>query len=288
MQRELGSSLVDYSFPATFLIPFLIEPIVTIYLPWKLMTLVVRTHEEICGHQAESYLGATPMDLSRYADLLLNVMLAAAIFFFPPGFVFKIFFGLAFSHMYIYAFDHYKVLHCVPSCVFASSQVDWWAQWMLSIPCATMAMCTFFKANCEQGERIHGTELWTKCLLIFLLHIAAHTLALKFVVPLFGGSARKTSTVDYKAVARTSPCSWFNVNPVNVLRSRYVYEHDPPCDFFVPGKGHLLRVNEALGCFFTATKAEVEDYDAPLVRTSRIKKALCAFGIGNTDDSSAL
>jgi hypothetical protein len=288
MQRELGSSLTEYSFPATFLIPFLIEPIGTIYLPWKIMTLLVRTHSEIRGHQAESYLGATPMDLSRYADLLLNVMLAAAIFLFPGGFNLKIFFGLAVSHMYIYAFDHYKVLKCIPSCVFSTNKVDWWAQWMLCIPCATIALCTVFKANCEENAWVQscsgGTRLWLKCLFVFVLHIVVHTMALQYLVPLFGGSAEKVSKLDYETVARSSPCSWFNVNPVNCLRSRFFYKHNPPCDFFVPGKGHLLRVNKSLGCCFSGTKAKAEDYDAPVIDTQKLTKSFTSRFFG--EDSS--
>eukprot|EP00927_Polykrikos_kofoidii_P002860 TRINITY_DN11144_c0_g2_i1.p1 TRINITY_DN11144_c0_g2~~TRINITY_DN11144_c0_g2_i1.p1 ORF type:complete len:1006 (+),score=180.70 TRINITY_DN11144_c0_g2_i1:60-3020(+) len=276
MQRELGTSLMEYSFPSTFLIPFLIEPIAAIYLPWKLMTMLVRSHEEIRGHQAESYLGATPMDLSRYADLLLNVMLAAGIFFFPGGFVVKVFIGLAASHLYIYAFDHYKVLYCIPACVFPGNHVDWWAQWMLSIPCATLAMCTVFKANCQESawgdSCMDGAWLWGKCLGVFFLHILLHTLALQFVVPCFGGSIKEASTEVYESVARREPCSWFNANPINVLRSQYFYMHDIPCDYFVSGKEHLLRANKALGCYFRAEKSSAEDYDAPLVDLNQMKR----------------
>merc|ERR1719277_1530129 len=128
-----------YSFPSTFLVPFVIEPIVTVYLPYKLMMLVVRSYPSIKIYDAEKFLTPLPMDLSRYADVMLNVMLAVLVFYFPGGFAHRMFWALAGSHLVIYVLDQYKVLRCIPNCYFASFDVDLAAQWMLCIPCATIA-----------------------------------------------------------------------------------------------------------------------------------------------------
>merc|ERR1719203_2786507 len=47
MQRSLAENTYVYAFPSTFLIPFLIEPIITVYLPLKLSVWVVRSHPEM-------------------------------------------------------------------------------------------------------------------------------------------------------------------------------------------------------------------------------------------------
>merc|ERR1719230_779367 len=96
--------------------------------------MIVRTHPEIIGQAAEGWLVSTPMEMGRYADLLLNVLLGILIFYFPGGFTHSLFFALAASHVFIYSFDHYRVLRVIPSCTFASLDVDWCSQAMLA-PC---------------------------------------------------------------------------------------------------------------------------------------------------------
>jgi hypothetical protein len=51
------------------------------------------------------------------------------------------FVGLAASHVYIYFFAHYRVLRSIQSCNYADKMVDWWTQWMMSIPCGFMLAC---------------------------------------------------------------------------------------------------------------------------------------------------
>merc|ERR1719401_2564365 len=71
MQRRLAENAFDYAFPSTFLIPFVIEPLITIALPLRLGILFVRSHPEVVGKTAEEWLSAIPFDMGRYADLLL-------------------------------------------------------------------------------------------------------------------------------------------------------------------------------------------------------------------------
>jgi hypothetical protein len=47
MQRSLGENTYAYAFPSTFLVPFILEPIVTILVPYQLGKLIVRTHKEV-------------------------------------------------------------------------------------------------------------------------------------------------------------------------------------------------------------------------------------------------
>merc|ERR1719277_990096 len=119
MQKALGEQLWYYAFPATFLIPFCVEPFMIIVVPYKLMSLIVGSHPEIPQPTADSYLVSTPMDLSRYADLHLNLMLAVLVFYFPGGFVVPTFAALAFSHLCIYCYDHLRVLRTIPQIAFA-------------------------------------------------------------------------------------------------------------------------------------------------------------------------
>mmetsp|Transcript_3500 Transcript_3500/g.7649 ORF Transcript_3500/g.7649 Transcript_3500/m.7649 type:complete len:271 (-) Transcript_3500:43-855(-) len=225
------------------------------------MSLIIRSHEEFKGPKAEGYLASTQMDLSRYADVLLNLMLVVLVFYFPGGYTIQMFVALAFSHIVIFAYDHYRVLRFIPSCEFASMKVDWWAQWFLCIPCGLLLSCTCMKSNCEPGFHCwSGMELLCKCSAAFVCHVTLHTLVLLFVVPWFGLREEPPSNESFKKCAQRIACSWFTSNPVHCLRSTYVYHHDPPCDFCVAGKEHLLRVNKAIGCYFSDKAAEAEDF----------------------------
>jgi hypothetical protein len=270
MQRELGSTLADYAFPSTFLIPFLIEPIVTIMIPYQLMVWFVRTHPELTGLDCERCLAAAPLDLSRYADLLLNVILAVMILYFPGGFNIKMFLALALSHMFIYAFDHWRVLYSVPTCKFSKISADWWSQWMCSIPIGLILSCIVFKAHTEDldEDENYGTRHYTKqregvvlkCTIAFVVHVIVHTLVLIYIVPCFGKATKEPSKQSYEYCAKRFPCSWFSSNPVYCLRSEYVYKHNPPSDYYIHGKEHLIRENRDIGVYFHEVgKAEEED-----------------------------
>lgn len=262
MQRILAENIFAYAFPSTFLIPFLLEPFITIYAPLKVGELIVRAHPKIVGWQAETWLAAAPMEMGRYADILLNVVLGVLILFFPGGYTHKIFFALACSHVVIYAFDHWRVLNAIPQCVFAMMEVDWWSQ-ALFAPCVSLMLsCLVFKANC-QGYGYCTDEWWpliTWCLMAFLAHLVVHLLVLRFVVPLLGYSDLEDPNKDmtFRDVAASTACSWFTSNPVHCLRSKVLHEHSPPCMFWFSGKEHLQEVNPDINCFFEDKESEVE------------------------------
>lgn len=263
MQKSLGQVLFDYSFPSTFLIPFLVEPFVVIIVPYQLMSLIIQSNSSIVGSAAEAYIASTPMDLSRYADVILNLMLAVLMFFFPGGFIHKLFLGFIIAHIWIYSYDHYRVLRSIPACDFATMTVDWWAQWMLSIPCGLLLACAYFKANCQE-DFPHCWEdhrLIYHCFALLFAHIIVHTLILLYVVPHFN-IVTKPQEVPYQVCSKQMPCSWFNANPVNCLRSKYIYEHNPPCDYFILGKDHFLRENDDLHLYYTANTPRLEEYNA--------------------------
>merc|ERR1719171_2172838 len=75
MQKALGRELYVFAFPPCFLLPFLMEPVLTIYIPYHISRLLVGTNRKIRGRAAEKYLEImTGFELARYADIILNVM----------------------------------------------------------------------------------------------------------------------------------------------------------------------------------------------------------------------
>jgi len=278
MQRELGTNLKDYAFPGTFLIPFLVEPIVAVYLPWQIVTLVVRCNS-IGITAAEELLRSTPFDLSRYADIHLNVILAVLILFFPGGYNLHMFFGLAASHAWIYLYDHYRALRFSPAFVYASMDVDWVAQWMFCLPCAVLLAAFLFKLETAQdfaltraafGPKLGDPDMSSTGLVLLLclaclVHVAMHTWALKRLVPLFGikPDALECPGETYRECAERLACSFITANPVHCLRSRYIHQHDPPTAWCMKGKEHLMKANPTAGQYFQDRVADPENYQLP-------------------------
>lgn len=254
MQRILADNSYSYLFPSTCLVPFILEPMITIIGPMWLGIWIVRSHPEIVGQEAEGWLLGPQMEMGRYADIILNVILANLILFFPGGYTHSLFFGMAFSHVYIYFFDHYRVLRSVPGCTFASNEVDWWSQVMLIPCCGMVLMCAIFKANAQgYGYYLEGNGIVWACILAFFVHFFVHLMMLIVVVPLFGKKPEENPELDamtYPEVNEQIAASWFSTNPIHCLRSQKIYGHMPHCVYLIQGHEDVLMVNESIGCFF--------------------------------------
>jgi len=258
MQRSLGMQAWLYNFPGTFLVPYLVEPFVAILLLRHLMVMIVTSHDELTPHQAEQALSIfVPMDMGRYADILLNVLLTTICFFFAPGFVLRTLLALAAAHCWVIVYDHYRVLRCVPSFCYASNVIDRFSQVLLGVPTGVILVALVVKSNCMSGPQeagplcVRDAKLLRRAALAFALHLAAYLLCYRCLAsrPRFGSHHEK-ATDDYAALSAQTPASWFSANPVHCLRSKFVHEHDPPCVFHVRGKEHLLKANAAIACHF--------------------------------------
>jgi hypothetical protein len=269
MQRSLGENTYRYAWPSTFFLCFVLEPFVTIYFPYQFGKLVIRTHKEIRGTCAEAYLMAFEFDLGRYADILLNVFLGVLIFYFPGGYIWTLFFAMSFSHCFIYCFDHWRVINVIPLVKIVSCDVDWWAQATMCFCCAVILSGLVFKANCETYAPycLHTFGLVSVTSIAGIIHFIVHFLILVYVVPKFGINVvdNEKERREYKAVAEDEPRTWFSVNPVHCLRSKYIhndnYETVKYCRYCYWGKEHLLEVNEKIGCHYHRPPAEAPSFE---------------------------
>jgi hypothetical protein len=284
MQRSLGENTYRYAWPSTFFLCFVLEPFVTILIPYLIGKKIIATHKEIQGTCAEAYIMAFEFDLGRYADILLNVFLGILIFFFPGGYIWTLFYAMAFSHTFIYCFDHWRVLNVIPSVKIVSSTVDWWAQVMMCGCCATILSCLVFKANCETYTNycLQDVPLVASCSLAFVVHFIVHLLLLIYLVPTLGKEYEdENEGMKFEAIAKGEARTWFSVNPVHCLRSQLIHGDKPHCRYISWGKEHLLEVNEKIGCYFFDEAAETEDFSPDL------RKSLTSMsqGLGNMKKS---
>jgi len=270
IQKELGILMFWYAFPATFLLPFLVEPIFLYFLPYRFSSNLIRTHSQITRYEAESILTTPPMELGRYADILLNIILAVLIFFFPSGFTVPLFLLLVLSHIYVYWYDHYRVLRVIPSCCFSRNTVDQCAQLLMSVPCGILLACAIFKSQARcSGEAgcARGAAIIWYCLLACVLHIVVHMALILYFVPWLCRVEGEPSKVPYEEYASHCARSWFTANPVHCLRSKYVYKHRPPFDFYRPGKENLFRINKNIGQFYEERSHSIDGATSRLMQS---------------------
>ncbi len=237
-QKQLGVTILSFGFPCAFLVPFIVEPIVSIFLPYKIMPMLVGSvHPELKGNSAEGYLEAVPMDLGRYGDIMIIVILVSMILWFPSGFNMTMFTFLACSHIYIYVYDHMRKLCSVASIYISSYSVDWWAPWSFSIPCAIIVGALAVKLNCEpyldeyfngmELGRLHdqdwgthcdkGLHVWIQVVISIFSHIVAIKVRCTEECPLFVDDFLTTGTLCEFACVGDSIQSCKERNPVKTV-----------------------------------------------------------------------
>jgi hypothetical protein len=262
MQRSLGENTYAYAWPSTFFLCFVLEPFVTIFVPLWIGKAVVRTHPEITGTTAEAYLMAFEFDMGRYADILLNVFLGILIFWFPGGYIWTLFFAMSFSHAFIYCFDHWRVLTVIPYVKIVICEVDWWAQVVMCGLCGMIMGCLVFKANCETYVNycLQDMALISNCYIAGIAHFIVHFALLVYFVPMMGGDFEDDNAgMTYAAIARDEARTWFSMNPVHCLRSKYIHSDKPHCLLCTFGKEHLLEENTKIACYYNQDPPDSEE-----------------------------
>jgi len=143
--------------------------------------------------------------------------------------------------------------------------------YMMALPCGVLSMCLCFKAYAASHGEGFLDDLSTNfdgkvgftpdrfniigfLLLAFCGHCIIHWMLLKYVV--LPRTDQKDEDEDFEGdltylqLASEKPANYFNTNPVNCLRSKYVYKHNPPCIFYKIGKEHLIKENAEIGIHF--------------------------------------
>eukprot|EP00439_Symbiodinium_sp_Y106_P069553 s822_g11.t7 len=249
---KLGERLYAYNFPSCFLLPFLCEALFTVILPYHVYSKLVGS-QPISQRGADACLLPITFDMARYADVVLNMTQATVSLFFSPGYVWPTFIFLFLSHLFVYAWDHYRVLRHVRQFRFSSYRTEKVAQRLLALPGASLATCVMFQLY--QVQAVRPTTTFAAVVTLSapaLLHIAFYMLVLEYAVPWLGRTAHVPAMQRYSEVAKIFPGNFFNMNPVHCLRSRYLHNHQPPCIFYQIGKEHLLEPNPKLGLFYSA------------------------------------
>jgi hypothetical protein len=275
VQEAIYVQLTLYITPGCLIFPFIIEPFATAVLPYFLARGLVRTRAEVTTQQAEELMQCMPYDLSRYGDLLVNMLLICMTLVFVYQDVWWLAFNFILSNIIIYAWDQIRLLRCTTKTILSTSMVDDAAMYMLSVPCGTIAAVIVFKIYAamhkgflEELSRTHHDSTYELlkrstiipwCSLGFIAHVVLHTLLLRYFIRRRAGQkqreridkgGRNRFAGKYPDVARALPANYFNTNPIHCLRSKYIKKADPPCIFYRIGRERLIKPNPKLGLYF--------------------------------------
>lgn len=260
MQRQMGDMLWGYNWTGCFLLGFIIEPILLILVMGHVARHLVRTHPELQGRKAEWQMqDFLPMDLGRYADIVINAILSSLCLLFAPGFTYYQFGAVACSHVYIYLYEHTRVLRATPAFCYSSISTDRVAQALMSIPCAIM-LCAFrYKLQFVYNPSANDPTLWFQMGFLFVFQVTVQSvLALKVIPAACQRTGHEMAKCTYQEVARESPDTWFTTNPIHCLRSKHIFKHSPFCRYHFIGKEHLQMANPKACAFFQDTYTDAE------------------------------
>lgn len=283
VQRSVYIQLLTYLYPGCLLIPFLLEPLVAGFLTYLLPQWLVRSRPEVNVAEAERRLAAPDFDLSRYGDILVNVMLCVLTLSFTYRDLYQVFAWLAISLVIIYCWDHYRFLRCSRHSVFSSPLMEFTSHWLVAVPCAILAAVLVFHAwaASDDGFLEPVADLWRHSLreiifdklcrsylrlarqtilwymfAAFVGHLVVHFAILFWIVPAHSSThADHDDMVPYAETAGGSPSTWFNVNPVHTLRSKYIFKHNPPCVPYAVGKAYLQKKNNDIGQYYAPVQS---------------------------------
>merc|ERR1719253_2044331 len=281
MQKAVYDQYWAYIFPSCLLIPFLLEPIAAEFI-YKLKVKIVGSHPEVTAQEAELQLQCPPFDLARYGDILVNLMLCMGVLAFTYRDIHQLFGCLFLSLGWLYILDTFRFLRTTMKGKFVSSKLDVTAQWLCSVPCGILAGCIAFRLCGSSrkedlmkdlpkevrmgvdlaGSALHRDTIVVVIFMAIIAHILIHCAILKYYVP---GWSEVHEDHDqertYADEAEHLACNWFTANPVYCLRSKYYYNHSPPCIKWAPGKEFLLEPNPSIGLHYDPATHKVEEID---------------------------
>jgi len=269
MQEMMYNTLFAYLVPGCLVGPFIAEILIYIF-PLYLGRFMVRSSpkDEMSRLDAEGMVLPPYFDMTRYGDLINNILLCIICFFLTNVNLWYVFLWLLIGNVYIYYWDKYRILRFTQRTDYSTDAMENTAQYLTILPCAMLAGAFAFKAyggqamvaKWERDEFLAFNAVWMTVIGAMVGHCILHLLFLKYIFPKFAPAIveQEENSETWKAMSEKYACSWFSSNPVHCLRSRHILEHQPPFVYHVYGKEHLQVKNEKINQWYEAGHFEPE------------------------------
>jgi hypothetical protein len=261
IREVLFTEMVGYLYPMTLLVCYLLEPLLLGVLPFYIYKWIIRSRADIGVHEAEDALAPFPFDLTRYGDINVSVICVVLTCFIATPEVYIVFVYLLMMLLFVYCWDHYRVLRLAPRTWNDAPIVDIASTMLLSVPCALLAAAVVFRRYGAHNSELTRNSVPAACSVAFFAHLVIHLPSMWLIRNKFRApkvldqllEEREHLMPRYEKVGSKYPFNHFNVNWVQCLRSKYLWRDGDDGPWCVPaslGRDHLLKHAPEVGCFF--------------------------------------
>merc|ERR1719324_45944 len=227
--RVLARELLALIMPGYLIVPYLVEPVFTIFVPKYLGTIVARADERVKQPLATAWLHCIPMEMSwRYADIVNNLTLCWLLLFLssPRG-----------SEACMYYLCFLVLISSVDRCVLlriarsrhTSRLLHKAFCFLLVLPTGVLGMAAVFWIR-NSSHAVYGVDITYVYIAAGLLHmivfIGMHKRAHSGDDPVVGSETYEQ--VYQRHLSHGRPGTYFNLNPVYELKKRAGLEERGP------------------------------------------------------------
>jgi len=234
--------------PGYLITPYLIAPIFEDIMPYWVNKRKIRSMPSMPTRECETKLMCCEFDIAwRYSDLLTNFTICIALFMYSTHYMWAIMAWLLIANVIVYVTDHYRLLRCTTQTfhvtdVLHTAFAYWWA-----IPVGFIGSISIHWAMNAKWISASPTVAYVYQVIFMLGHCALYGMMLNKVRN--GIKKPVVPEVPYQEMCEArlgelDGASYFNVNPVHVLRSWFFPhgfdESTKHCIPYAHGKEHLL------------------------------------------------
>jgi hypothetical protein len=264
IRELLYMELVQYLYPITLGVCYLMEPIMLGVLPYFVFKWLIRSRADIGIQEPETLLAPFPFDLSRYGDIMISVTCCVLVLFIASPDVYIVFVWLSGMLLFCYVWDHYRLLRLSQANRIDTNLMDEYCTMMLAVPCALLAACVVFRRYGAQYQDFSRSTVPLACVAAFFAHLAIHICIIQWLIGRnenelqreeqeMNAKLNKDDLHPYESIASHHAYNYFNTNLVHCLRSKYIYATPDSTAWCIParpGREYLLKKAPEFGQYY--------------------------------------
>lgn len=214
--------------------------LIKVFLPWAPNSLDVYS-----PHRAEK--GLEPMEIGLPWDYSSNIVLPSMCFsmlFFASPFVWRTFLAMLGWACFYYCWCRYMHLRLMKACFYSTSRLDATVNYAWGLPLSIVAAAWCVWVLRWSGSVGESLPVWMRLAFVavgFGASLAAWVYCYtRFVDPLHPEHAEQMQSKSVEEVAADRLYTWFNCNPIYVLKCAYYFRDSSGADIAERRHGHPL------------------------------------------------
>ncbi|CEM38415.1 unnamed protein product [Vitrella brassicaformis CCMP3155] len=228
LEKGIADQFWGLLIPGCLVLPYLALPIVIHGLPFFLGRWQVLHKQRITAREAEKLMECVYIDLSsQYGDFIINTSTCLVLLFFVTQHAWSIFLFLVLFALYHYIKDLFLCLRLHKETYFSTGALGNSVIRLWSVPtgmlCGSLVYWHFrhFLGSSPRMFQEHAGEIIGYTALAFFGHIFLYLVVIDYVIPAVVHMVHKPCSKTYKEIEAVTPCTYFNSNPIHVLKSHY-------------------------------------------------------------------